>query len=281
MLKYRYRDENRTDDQILEHYKIETELAEKLRTASKEERKILYTKLYNEMFQRIPHHPQVLRKDDKEYQKLLVNRQMNFLKRFISQNINILEIGPGDCSLAIEISKSVKKIYGVDVSDEITKNKNYPENFQLILSDGSNIPLENESIDIAYSHQLMEHLHPDDAEEQLNEIFKSLKPDGIYICITPNKISGPHDISRYFDDEAKGFHLKEYTFSELLNMFKLIGFRKIKGYMGGRGRYIRIPIFIIKLTEKVLGIFKIKTRRKFANWLPIKAILGITIIGVK
>ena len=63
----------------------------------------------------------------------------------------------------------------------------------------------------------MEHLHPDDALEQLQNIYSALVPGGIYLCITPNRLSGPQDVSRDFDMVATGFHLKEYTISELSN----------------------------------------------------------------
>ena len=42
-------------------------------------------------------------------------------------------------------------------------------------------------------------------------------PDGVgvYICITPNRVSGPHDVSRGFDEVATGFHMHEYTGREI------------------------------------------------------------------
>ena len=75
----------------------------------------------------------------------------------------------------------------------------------------------------------MEHLHPDDAIVQLTNIKNALTNGGKYICITPNRINGPHDISRYFDKEASGFHLKEYTFTDLNKIFKNIGFSTVCG----------------------------------------------------
>jgi predicted SAM-dependent methyltransferase len=51
----------------------------------------------------------------------------------------------------------------------------------------------------------MEHLHPDDAFEQLKQIYTALTPGGLYICTTPNRLTGPHDVSKYFDETAAGF----------------------------------------------------------------------------
>ena len=105
----------------------------------------------------------------------------------------------------------MRQVYALDVSAEITSRVSLPSNFKLILSDGTSVPLPPESVDVAYSNQLMEHLHPDDALEQLQGIWRALRPGGVYICLTPNRVNGPHDISQYFDSVATGFHLKEYT----------------------------------------------------------------------
>ena len=86
------------------------------------------------------------------------------------------------------------------------------------------------TIDMAYSNQLVEHLHPDDIFDQTKNILNILKNKGRYVCITPNKLSGPHDISKYFDDVATGFHLKEYTTRELIRLQKKSDFQN-SGYM--------------------------------------------------
>ena len=69
----------------------------------------------------------------------------------------------------------------IDLADTTT-------NFELIISDGISIPVPAGSIDFAYSNQLMEHLHPDDAESQLENVFTALRPGGAYLCITPNRL---------------------------------------------------------------------------------------------
>ena len=100
-------------------------------------------------------------------------------------------------------------MYALDVSDEIATRITLPANCKLVLSDGLTVAVPEGSIDVAYSNQLMEHLHPDDAVEQLHNVYRALKPGGAYICITPNALWGPHDVSRRFDREPTGFHLKE------------------------------------------------------------------------
>ena len=56
------RGEERSAEQLIEHYELEKELAGKLKKSTKEERKKFYKILYDELFQKIPHHPQLARK---------------------------------------------------------------------------------------------------------------------------------------------------------------------------------------------------------------------------
>jgi len=273
--------ENRAFDQLREHYRIEKELAQRLRSASKEERRGLYTILYDELFQKVPNHPQLVRKANPRWQYVSVYRQMILLRRFLRPDSTFLEVGPGDCSLSREVAKHVTKVYAVDVSTQITKNSVFPRNFELIISDGCSVPVPLKSINIAYSNNLIEHLHPDDAVDHLRNIHKVLREKGKYICITPNRLSGPHDVSRYFDEVATGLHLKEYTITELSELFLRVGFSKISTYIGGRGVFIRFPLYPIKTCENLLLILPSWLGRKLSNILPIMAFLGMTVVATK
>ncbi len=278
------KNEKRTIEQISEHYKIEKELATQLRNSNPQERQYLYTTLYDELFRKVPLHPQLACKSNPEAVAWVVKQRMQLLKNFLSPDITYLEIGPGDCGLSIEIAKQVKQVYAIDVSNEIVKNIDFPSNFQFQISDGCSIPIAENSIDLAYSNQLMEHLHPNDALTQLQNIYKAVKPGGVYICITPNRLSGPHDISKYFDEVATGFHLKEYTVSELYNIFRTVGFSQVSLYKS-RGRHnFKIPLNIITVSilqagEKLISQLPYSSRRKIASQLLL--FRGITIVGKK
>lgn len=275
---------NRTPEQIKEHYEIEKELANKLRNSNKEERRKLYTSLYDELYKRVPHSPKLIRKADPKAQAWVVEQRMQLLGSFLTPDLTYLEVGPGDCSLSLEVAKRVKKVYAVDVSNEITKNLNCPPNFELIISDGCSVPVPENSVDLVYSHQLMEHLHPDDAYEQMQNIYKALKPGGIYICITPNRLSGPHDVSKYFDEVATGFHLKEYTVTELYQLFKAAGFSQMSLYKSYKRTHLKLPLLGItiagfKACEGILSALPFKLRRKIANTPML--FRGMTIVGIK
>ena len=147
MRPHRVYDEDRTPEQLREHYDVETELARRLREASRQERRLLYSAVYDELFHRVPHHPQLTRKASPAESEQAVQAQLRFLAPFLNETMTFLEVGPGDCALSLAVASRVGRAYAVDVSHEITKGLTLPANFKLILSDGSSIPLPAGSVD--------------------------------------------------------------------------------------------------------------------------------------
>ena len=272
--------ETRAPALLRQQYEVERELADRLRHATREERRSLYGPVYDELYQRVPHHPQLTRKSSPEISRAGLVHQLRLLKPYLRPESTVLEIGPGDCALSITLAEQVRQVYGLDVSEAITHHLSLPANFELILSDGTSVPLPPDGVDVAYSNQLMEHLHPDDALEQLEGIWRALKPGGVYICITPNRLSGPHDISKYFVSVATGFHLKEYTVRELTQLFRKVGFRKVQTLLGRRGAFVRGPVAPVVAGEAVLGLLPRRPRQAIGRTLG-RAFLGIRLLGTK
>ena len=266
---------------IKNHYDIEVFLADRLRNAESNERKNLYKTVYNELFNRVPKHPQLIDKKTSDKRLKRVASEMILINSFISKKTVFLEIGAGDCALSKEVSKVVQKVVSIDVSPEIFNNLKLPNNVQTKLTDGINIPAKCNTIDIVYSNQLMEHLHPDDALENVKNIYISLRKNGKYICITPNKFNGPHDVSKFFDLEPKGLHLKEYTNKELIKIFKNAGFSKLKTYFYIRDELFNCPIFIVLFLEMVLLLLHSSLRIYFAKLMPFRELLGIRMVAIK
>jgi SAM-dependent methyltransferase len=272
--------EERTPERLRAHYLVERELSERLRRAPREERPHLYTAVYDELFRRVPDHPQLRLKRARGLREETLFA-LRLLGRYVDPETVFLEIGPGDCALSLALAPRVRKVYAVDVSAEIVRGLELPENFELSLSDGRSIPVPRGSVTLAYSDQLMEHLHPDDALDQLGNIYEALAPGGSYICLTPNRLSGPHDISMYFDEEATGFHLKEYTTAELARAFRRAGFAGIKVLIGARGRYLSCPLFPVRWLEALLAALPRRLSRKISRSFPLRLVLGIRLLAVK
>jgi SAM-dependent methyltransferase len=240
--------EGRHPDQVREQYRLEKELAQRLRSAGRSERAALYPRVYDELFRKLAHHPQRTRGRDRPG----VASQLRFLRPYLARDTRFLEIGAGDCALAAAVAPHVRSVCALEVSSEVTRGFDPQTNLRVVHTEGIDLPLPAGSIDLAYSYQVMEHLHPDDAIAQLREIARVLAPGGAYLCITPNRLSGPHDISRHFDREATGLHLREYTVGELRRLFKQAGFLRFSVQRVARSRAISIPAMPIAAFERLL-----------------------------
>ncbi len=163
-----------------------------------------------------------MRKSSPELTHAALYPQLRILRRYLRAETVLLEVGPGDCSLSIAVAPRVRQVLRPRRIAEDHRADSRSRQTLFILSDGA-ASAPPDSVDVTYSNPLMEHLRPDDALEQLAGIWRALRPGGVYICITPSRLNGPHDVSQHFDSEAKGFHLKEYTVSELNRLFRRVG----------------------------------------------------------
>jgi SAM-dependent methyltransferase len=262
-------------------YRVEVEQADKLRRAPAAERKQLYSAVYEEYFRKLPFHPQLTIKHNEAARQARVDYQLRQILPLIKGKQKFMEIGAGDCSLSIAASAFCSEIIALEVSQEIAENLRLPKNVKLVYFDGFNIPLADDSIDAAYSNQLMEHLHPEDAEEQLRNIHRVLRKGGAYICITPNRISGPHDISRFFTDKPVGFHLREYSATELRALFLSVGFSKVTAYTIIKGRKVELPFATVSALEKIADSLPQNLKESFLNLRPVKLFMTAVITGIK
>ncbi|WP_207480492.1 class I SAM-dependent methyltransferase [Arenibaculum pallidiluteum] len=271
--------EKRSEERLRFHYEVEKRLAEKLRDSTKESRSSLYRDCYEELFRTVGDHPQLTNKFDNDAAH--VKRRLRLLLPMLRPDATLLEIGAGDCRLSIAAAPHVRKVIALDVAPAIMARNDLPANVEPCLSDGTSIPVPPGSVDIAYSDQLMEHLHPDDALEQLRNVFAALKPGGRYLCITPNRLSGPHDVSRYFEDVATGLHLREYTNRDLLVLMRDVGFREVRAVLAAKGRKIaEVPASMVSAVEGVFGALP-RRLRSFAGGPLSNVLFGTRVVASK
>jgi SAM-dependent methyltransferase len=272
-----YRD-RRSEERLIAHYLLERQLAHCLRSASRADRGGVYTRVYGELFRSLPDHPQKF--EDGAVRVRHTRRLITRLQRFLGKEKTFMEIGCGDAVLSIQVAPHVKRSYAVDVTDELIDRTKLPANMEIVLTEGVHIPLPDNSVDVAMSDQLMEHLHPDDARDQLAEIYRVLKPGGAYHCITPNRVIGPHDVSHYFEYEASGFHLQEYDAASIRQLFKQAGFRRIRFvlplFFG-----VPLPRGFLRAMEVVLWAMSAEFRGWVSRQTILTLIIGINAIGFK
>jgi SAM-dependent methyltransferase len=263
------------------HYEIERQLADRLRKSTGAERLRLYGEVYDELFQRVPDHIQLARARDEASRNEAVEEKLRLLSRFLRPDTVFLEIGAGDCSLTEAVSKRVRISYALDVSAEILQFHQKAPNIRAVLSDGCSTPVPDGTVTLAYSNQVMEHIHPDDARGQLANIYRALAPGGTYLCITPSRLNGPHDVSMYFDNVATCFHLKEYTFRDLRDTFRSAGFRSVTPYIGMAGRYVAVPPMALSVFENCIESLPRVIRRDVMTRRPLCNLLFLSVIARK
>jgi SAM-dependent methyltransferase len=281
MIAARWKRDGRDKERLRAHYRVERRLADRLRTApDAEARRVIFATMYDELFHEVPDHPRLRASGSGQASRARdVLWNMAQLRSFLAPECTFLEVGAGDCALSSRVAAAVKTVYAVDISDQHAGA--LPGNATLAISDGTSIPVPEGSVDVAFSDQLMEHLHPEDAREQLRNIQRALKPGGVYVCITPNRLYGPSDISAYFEHEARGFHLREYTLAEIVAILRDAGFGEVRAYAGARGLFVRVPRAFIGATEWLLGCLPPGLRRRAAATLPMRALLGLRVAAVK
>lgn len=258
-----------------EHFQIERELARRLRVADREERRHLYGEVYAESRVRIPAHTLVRHMSDTRARALRVDPQIRLAKAFARRSTVFIELGAGNGEVAKGVAPVVDKAIALDVTDALAARSE--GNYQFIVFDGFSIPLPDGSADLAFSKDVVEHLHPDDAVEHMREVRRVLRPGGRYVCVTPNRLTGPHDISRDFVAGApEGFHLREYTATQLAALMRAGGFPKAQVAFSYRGWRLSplLPAAPVQHAEALLEPRSTRTRRRFAEALAAIKVVG-------
>lgn len=107
----------------------------------------------------------------------------------IKSNEIILDVACGLGRWALPLSRRTKYYVGCDISKKSLKFVRRNLEVDVVLCDGENLPIRNESIDLVFSAHTIEH-YPN-IEKGLSEIHRVMKQEGRFLCITPNKYGIP------------------------------------------------------------------------------------------
>ena len=257
----------RSAESLRNHYDVERAIAARLRTAPRAERSRIYRTMYDELFARVPDHPRLLRRDDPERTRLHNTSKLRLLRGWLEPSSRVAEFAPGDCRFCLELCSRVAHVTGVDISDQRGAWQGTPANFELVVYDGYALPLGDACQDVVFSDQLVEHLHPEDVALHFSLVFRLLVPGGTYVFRTPHAFCGPHDVSRWFSDTPEGFHLKEWTYSELAPLLRRAGFRRLHAFWNARGARVSLPWRAVTALEALLRRLPARSRRRVSRWL--------------
>lgn len=263
-----------------DRYQLEKSLADRLKQADKRERSVLYTTVYNKLFRELPDLKVMQQKADQEKWNK-PSPQLKWLKRILSAEKTFMDIGAGNCKLALEATNFARQVFAVEASSYVSRQPSLPPNFKLIVGDATTVELTPETVDVAYTHHVIERLHPEDALKHLENVRKLLTAGGIYFCITPNRIFGPHDASRNYDPVATGLHLKEYSYAELDKILRQSGFSKTRIFIRIWGNYLMIPTWPMKIYEFIMSRLPYFLRLLIGKWPIFKPLANIRLIAKK
>lgn len=211
-------------------FEVERELRARLLAAPAEGRAEVFLTVYDELFERCPWHPALSERDGSRTAQPM-RRLARTLQPFLPfhRGARVLEIGCGMGELLSALADIGYDCTGLDVSRtriESLRSLGTPR-LRFQRAEGSRLPFEDNSFDAVISIQLFEHLHPEDAAMHLRETHRVLKPGGRYLLETPNRWVGPGDVSRFFATRPLGFHLREYSISELCSLMTASGYSRV------------------------------------------------------
>ena len=220
----------------------EFEYAKRLRNASASHRPALYVEAYNTVAGLRWGTSDDL--TDPERRTAGTNRHLaESIRALCSPQDDVIEFGAGRGFTAMIVAPFVRSYVATDISeaslDETRRliGARCPEaNCRVAKCSGIDIARQFQpgSFSAAVSIDVIEHLHPEDAREHYRQVVQILRPGGHYIIATPNRLSGPHDITRLVYPDAKeplGFHLNETSHSELNRELRLAGFSRVSTFL--------------------------------------------------
>jgi ubiquinone/menaquinone biosynthesis C-methylase UbiE len=124
----------------------------------------------------------------------------------------VLDVASGSGYGTKILSHDAKKVYGVDISSSaINYAKKYyaNNNLEYRVGEGSQLPVEDNSIEVVTSFETIEHIA--DYKKFLKEVKRVLTNDGQFIVSTPNDLEFT---------QGNHFHLHQFNEEELIGLLK-------------------------------------------------------------
>jgi methionine biosynthesis protein MetW len=127
----------------------------------------------------------------------LKDRYRKVLKIFSRYKFDrILDVGCGDGNFSVLLKEAckAKEVYGIEISEKDVESarKNGVKAYQLDIDEGD-FPFEDNYFDAIFAGEVIEHLY--DTDHFLDEIYRVLKENGVFVLTTPNLASWQNRIS--------------------------------------------------------------------------------------
>ncbi len=130
----------------------------------------------------------------------------------------VLDIGSGVGYGSKILAEKASSVVAIDLSEEAVRyaNEEYAgDNIEMLVGDSRGLPLASDSVDVVVSFELIEHLHGQLAH--LHEVNRVLKPNGLTVISTPNRIFYSQE-----SNQTNPFHTREFDFQEFNTFLKSV-----------------------------------------------------------
>ncbi|HWU89223.1 MAG TPA: class I SAM-dependent methyltransferase [Kofleriaceae bacterium] len=222
-------------------------------SSSRSERSKVVSDAYAELFEKFPQHGALGSQDERR--RLRAKQAAGLLLPLTRPGDRVLEIGCGRGETLDELARAGRRCVGMEPSRHMVALSEAPSGVPIMDGTADKLDFPDGTFDLVFSLQVLEHLHPDDVPLHFAEAFRVLKRDGLLAFETPNRRTGPHDVSRGFSASAEGLHLKEWSLGELIEQLRAVGFVDLQGLV--------VPPF---LARRVAGLRRISRTPIVVSW---------------
>jgi len=171
----------------------------------------------------------------------------------LDKSFTVMDIGCGDGYISRAVARSVRKVIAVDISREMLRElekkakESGIENIRTVESDGQDIPVDDDSIDIIFASMYLHHIEEPDIA--VKEISRLLKPGGIAFLADFHEHNNM-ELKEKMHDLWPGF--KTETIKKLFrkNGFKIIHVETLDNDVIKRGQKPMEKIFVLTAVKE-------------------------------
>lgn len=132
-----------------------------------------------------------------------------FAMKQITSFDTVLDLGCGDGFGCRIISPHASKVIGLDINKkliQVNNKKNKHKNILYVNGNVCSLTYSNKSFDVVTGIEIIEHILPKNVNAFISEVKRVLKPNGVFICSTPQNSTGSIPVVPW--------HKKEYSLTE-------------------------------------------------------------------
>jgi 2-polyprenyl-3-methyl-5-hydroxy-6-metoxy-1,4-benzoquinol methylase len=211
---------------LRQHYFLEKNIC--IRISALDRNNPLRTKLFAEVYEIAHNYMQIYVESGFMRHDFVSNKLFGkTIDKMFTKRGDMLELGCGKGNLLLTFKNLGWNCKGVDIDTNHVLNevKQDVESYDILFY------RDARRYDLIVIDQVLEHIPKNDCLYFLKNSYDMLKKGGVLISRAPNRLTGPHDVSRWFlplGSKAEGTHFNEMTLCETINVMRKAGFTNFK-----------------------------------------------------